>query len=379
MTDAGSKAARPALRGVSRASRSGLARLYGARRRVFVAGIGAVVCVLQLDAAPPAAAKPPAVIDFAFAGDVHFTEQVAGLLQVPKPRRLAKVKALMAGADIAMVNFESAVTTRGTPAPKTYHFRAPASSLDALAAAGVDVVTMANNHAVDFGAQGLTDTLAAVDWHRKLGAPWVVGIGRNLAQANAPVVLQVKGLRVAVFGATDIPDWTAAKFPATRTRAGVNSTVRSDAALVAAVKQWRGRADIVVVLMHWGVEYTKCPSRSQRNKSRDLVAAGADLVIGSHPHIQQGMGMKGKALVAYSLGNFIWFWNDRLDRASTGVLHVQMRGREVIRAWWKPTRTLDSGEPTPVTDKSRIATVARDLRQRAACADLALPKGWKVG
>ena len=319
------------------------------------------------------------MIEFAFAGDVHFTEQVAGLLRAPSARRLPRVKALMAGADIAMVNFESAVTTRGTPAPKVYHFRAPASSLDGLAAAGIDVVTMANNHAVDFGGQGLTDTLAAVDRHRKHGAPWVVGIGHNIAQANAPVVLHVKGLKVAVFGATDIPDWTAAKFPATRARAGVNSTVRSDAALVAAVKQWRGRADIVVVFMHWGVEYTKCPSRSQRTKSSDLVAAGADLVIGSHPHIQQGMGMKGKALVAYSLGNFIWFWNDRLDRASTGVLHVQMRGREVMRAWWKPTRTLDSGEPTPVTDESRIAQVARDLRQRAACANLKTPRGWKVG
>lgn len=89
--------------------------------------------------------------------------------------------------------------------------------------------------------------------------------------------------------------------------------------------------------------------------------------------------MKGRALVAYSLGNFIWFWNDRLDRASTGVLHVKMRGRQVVRAWWKPTHTLNSGEPTPVTDRARIAQVARDLRQRGDCAGLKTPAGWKVG
>ncbi|MBU6213371.1 MAG: CapA family protein [Actinomycetales bacterium] len=333
----------------------------------------------QFVCAPPVSAKATQVIEFAFAGDVHFTEQVAGLLRVPKDRRLARVRALMSAADVSMVNFESAITGRGTPAPKVYHFRAPASSLDALASAGVDVVTMANNHAVDFGKVGLADTLSAVDKHRDRGAPWVVGIGRNLGQANAPVVLRVKGQRIAVFGATDIPDWTAAHYAAGRNRGGVNSTVRSDAALVSAVKQWRSRADIVVVFMHWGMEYTKCPSRSQRTKASDLVGAGADLVIGSHPHIQQGMGMKGRALVAYSLGNFIWFWNDRLDRASTGVLHVKMRGRQVVRAWWKPTHTLNSGEPTPVTDRARIAQVARDLRQRGDCAGLKTPAGWKVG
>ena len=320
----------------------------------------------------------PPVVDFAFAGDVHFTEQVAGLLRAPANKRLQRVKALLAGADVAMVNFESAVTTRGTPAPKTYHFRAPASSLDALAAAGVDVVSMANNHAVDFGRIGLTDTLSSVQTRRAGRAPAVVGIGRSLREANSPAMLRVKGQRIAVFAATDIPDWTAAHHAAGTNKPGVNSTVRSDAALVEAVRRWRTRADIVVVFMHWGVEYTKCPSGSQRDIAARLVAAGADIVVGAHPHIQQGMGMKGRALVAYSLGNFIWFWNDRLDRASTGVLHVRMRGREVVSARWQPTRTRDSGEPELVTDSQRIRQVAADLKQRRGCADLTRPPRWQV-
>ena len=349
------------------------------RRAGFSVALAATAISAQVVAAPMVSAKSAPLISFAFAGDVHFTEQVAALLEVPKPHRLSRVKSLMQGADVAMVNLETAITTRGNPAPKIYHFRAPSHALSDLAAAGIDVVTMANNHAVDFGRTGLLDTLAAVDGHRAAGRPFVAGIGRNLAQANAPALLKVKGQRIAIFGATDIPDWTAAHFAASKSRAGVNSTVRSDAALVAAVRSWRSRADIIVVFMHWGVEYTTCPSRSQRTKSKDLVKAGADLVIGSHPHIQQGMGMQGRALVAYSLGNFVWFWNDRLDRASTGVLHVQMKGRDVRRAWWQPTRTLDSGEPQPVTSTSRIAQVARDLKKRTACAALTTPPGWKVG
>lgn len=333
-------------------------------------------------ASPAASAAPPAktvsTVEFAFAGDVHFTEQVADLLLVPKATRLSRVKSLMSGADVAMVNVESAITERGTPAPKMYHFRAPASSLIDLAAAGIDVVTMANNHAVDFGQQGLNDTLEAVDQHRRGTAPHIVGIGRDLAQANAPALLDVKGQRIAVFGATAIADWTAAHHAAGRNRAGVNSVVRSDAALVKSVAAWRQRADIVVVFMHWGVEYTKCPSKSQRNIAAHLAAAGADIVVGAHPHIQQGMGMMGKTLVAYSLGNFIWFWNDRLDRASTGVLHVRMRGRTVVSSRWQPTRTLDSGEPTVVTSRARIAEVAQDLRQRRSCAALASPASWTV-
>ena len=343
-----------------------------------VAAVTAVIVPLMLGPAPSADAVATPTIDFAFAGDVHFTEQVAGLLEVPAGRRLQRVKALMSPADVAMVNFESAVTTRGTPAPKRYHFRAPASSLDALAAAGVDVVSMANNHSVDFGPIGLSDTLAAVDAHRRGRAPAVVGIGRNISEANAPAVLRVKGQRIAVFAATDIPDWTAAHHAAGKKKAGVNSTMRSDSALVNAVRRWRARADIVVVFMHWGVEYTKCTSTSQRDTAARLVGAGADIIVGAHPHIQQGMGMRGKALVAYSLGNFIWFWNDRLDRASTGVLHVRMRGRDVVSSRWQPTRTRDSGEPELVTDAQRIAQVAADLKKRRGCSDLSRPPRWQV-
>jgi len=328
---------------------------------------------------PRTTAKP--TIELAFAGDVHFTEQLAALLKVAPAHRLQRVKALMSGADVAVVNLETAIATSGSPAAKIYHFRAPGTALTALAAAGIDVVSMANNHAVDFGDVGLRQTLSAVQSHQGAHAlaPKVVGIGSNLAMAMAPAVMTVKGVKIAIFAATAIPDWTAAHHSAGRSEPGVNSIVHSDAGLVAAVKQWRPRVDVVITFMHWGVEYTTCPKRAERSRARDLVAAGADLVIGSHPHIQQGIGMMGRSLVAYSLGNFVWFLNDRPDRASTGVLHVRVSGRHVDKAWWVATHTLDSGEPAKVTDRVWLARVRKDLANRRQCADLRTPTGWNVG
>ena len=360
-----------------------------ARTAVVVAMLVAHACVTSSSASPSTADAPSAALstsgnagslELAFAGDVHFTEHVAALLRAPKAHRLSQVRSLMQGADVSVVNFESAIATSGPKAPKIYHFKAPAAALDDLAGAGIDVVSMANNHAVDFQEAGLRQTLTAIAPHQGSAArrPIVTGIGSNLATAMAPAVVNVRGIRVAVFGATAVPDWTAAHHSATRTSPGVNSVTRSDDSLVAAVKRWRPRVDVVVVVMHWGVEYTKCPTNRDRTRAQRLVDAGALMVIGAHPHIQQGMGMMGTSLVAYSLGNFIWFLNNRTDRASTGVLHVRVTNGKVAKAWWVATRTQDSGEPAKVTDARWLDRVRSDLTTRRNCASLNVPPGWSV-
>ncbi len=110
------------------------------------------------DGTPTATARDKTVT-MAFAGDVHFEEEIESYLD--DPAGLAPVARMLSAADLAVVNLETAITSRGVPEPKKYHFRAPATALDALRQAGVDLVSMANNHAVDFGADGLADTLAA--------------------------------------------------------------------------------------------------------------------------------------------------------------------------------------------------------------------------
>lgn len=265
-------------------------------------------------------------VTLSFGGDVHFAEYVADLLNDPRTS-LADLRPYLARADVAMVNLETAITTRGREAPKAFHFRTTADALGALQAAGVDVVTMANNHAVDYGPTGLKDTLAAV---RTSPVP-VVGIGADAAQAYAAAYLDVRGVRVAVLGATQVPDWTLATWSGTDSRAGVASAATTTR-LAAAVRLARARAEVVMVYLHWGTDYTTCPNTLQRRTAKALAAAGADVVVGSHAHRLQGGGWLGRTYVDYGLGNFIW-WRSRRPDATTGVLTLTVdRPAGAVRA-----------------------------------------------
>src|SRR5262249_59471659 len=135
------------------------------------------------------------------------------------PDVLGPIGRTLAAADIGMVNLESAITQRGTAEPKQFHFRAPPVVLDSLRRSGLDVITMANNHAVDYGPVGLADTLAAIGSHR---LP-VIGIGATAGQAYAPWYATVRGTRVAVIAASQIPDRTLAAWTAGPSSPGIAS------------------------------------------------------------------------------------------------------------------------------------------------------------
>ena len=292
-------------------------------------------------------------ITLAFGGDVHFEAQVAKLLRSPDTG-LAPLRPYLASADVAIVNLETAVTWRGTPLTKQYRFRAPASAFTALAGAGVDVVTMANNHAVDYGATGLTDTLAA----RRAAPLRVVGIGTSAADAYAPAVVTARGRKVAVLGASQLLDPTLQQFGATSTRPGIAGARPIDR-LVAAVRSARRTADVVVVYLHWGSERDTCPGGNQRAAATALVAAGADVVIGSHAHVVQGSGWLGRGYVGYGMGNFVWYSRGAESTTNTGVLTLTVTGRQVTAARWTPLRIGASGlpaAPAPAVGKRILTT-----------------------
>ena len=283
-------------------------------------------------------------ITLAFGGDVHFSDYVARLLDDPATR-MADLRPFLAGADVAMVNLETAITARGSEAPKEFHFRTTPAALSALKTTGVDVVTMANNHAVDYGPLGLQDTLAAVG---SSPVP-VVGIGADAAHAYAAAYLTVRGVRVAVLGATQVPDWTLATWSATASRPGVASAA-TPARLAAAVRAARARADVVVVYLHWGTDYATCPNSLQQQTAKALADAGADVVVGSHAHRLQAGGWLGRAYVDYGLGNFIW-WRSRGQDAVTGVVTLTVdrpagaARAEVTKAAFAPLTVSPDGLP----------------------------------
>lgn len=311
-----------------------------------------------------AAAGTPGTITLAFGGDVHFANQLAPRLDSPGDA-LSELRPYLATADLAMVNLETAITTRGSEQPKKFHFRAPATALDAVAGAGVDVVTMANNHAVDYGPRGLDDTLAA----RAASPVPVVGLGRDRADALEPAVLTARGVRVAFLGATQVPDWTLATWSATPSRAGVASA-SDPARLAEAVKRARAQADVVVVYLHWGTDYTGCPNPLQRRTAAALSKAGADVVVGTHAHRVQGAGWLGETYVGYGLGNFVWWRrNSELDSRS-GVLTLTLHGRRVVAERWTPLRVSADGIPRePEATESR--RLQREWTDSRSCTGLA--------
>lgn len=295
---------------------------------------------------------------------MHFEGPLRPLLQSSNATAaLAPVRKQFEAADLAMVNFETAITERGTPLVKDYTFRAPASSLGILRDAGVDVVTVANNHGVDFGPVGLQDTLAAKD----SGTLAMVGVGRNAAEAYAPWITTIKGQRIAVIGATQVIDteyissWTA-----TDSQAGLASA-KEEERLLAAVRDARTKADTVVVYLHWGTSNQTCPNTQQQALAPRLVDAGADVIVGGHAHRVVGGGRLGNAVVHYGLGNFV-FYNQTGPAGDSGFFSVTMTGRRVDGYRWLPAR-LQGFVATPLSGKAADAAVT-DWDKKRSCTNL---------
>ncbi len=303
---------------------------------------------------------PKGSVTFAFAGDVHFEGPLRNALAADPAAVLASIAPSLRASDIAMVNLETAITQRGSPQPKEFTFRAPPSALAALTAAGIDVATEANNHGVDFGPLGLTDTLAA---RAQSTGVRVIGIGRDAADAFTPYRATVHSERIAIIAASQVIDGSLlASWSATDTHAGIASAF-DVARLLGAVRAARATSDTVVVFLHWGMEGTHCPTSRQRTIAAQLVAAGADIIIGSHSHQLEGAGHLGSALVDYGLGNFAFYTG-----STTGILTVTMTGRHVDTYGWIPAH-IRGGAPQPVTGTSATSAVAAWQGLRA-CTDL---------
>ena len=215
----------------------------------------------------------------------------------------------LAAADISVVNNEFVYEDGETPlAGKTYTFGAATENVKLLKIFSADLVTLANNHVYDYGEEGLISTLDTLD-----GAeiPYV-GAGRNLEEASAIKYFVVKGRKIAFVSATEIEKFAKYTKEATENSPGVIKTI--DTSLFCSViAEAKVNADYVVACVHWGIEGKNDFEAEQRRMAEDYVKAGADVVIGGHPHRLQGVEFIEDTPVAYSLGNF-WF--------STGTIYT---------------------------------------------------------
>lgn len=227
-------------------------------------------------------------------------------------------QSLIRQGDLFVVNEEFPFSTRGTPAPdKQYTFRLAPERVSILQEMGVDLVTLANNHALDYGQDSLTDTLDTLDHAGILH----VGAGRNLDQAKAPAVVEIQGRTIGFLGATRV-------IPEVSWNAGADTpgmlATYDPAQTLEEIEKASQTCDYVVVYVHWGIERDELPQDYQRTMGKQYIDAGADLVIGSHPHVLQGVEFyQGKPIV-YSLGNFVF--GSSIPR--TALLQVEWDGQE---------------------------------------------------
>jgi len=256
-----------------------------------------------------------APLTVAAAGDVIGDRQVGVYIDAHGGEAaLEQVAPFLSTAHVAFVNLESPLSDAGSRnVEKDVTFRGRPALVKGLAAAGIDVVSLANNHALDWGAQALLDTIARLDAAGIAHA----GAGEDLAAARSPALLDTPAGSVAVLAFTDI---IPAGFPAGVERAGVNPVRPDRERLLADIREAATAADWVVVSFHWGVEYEGYAGASQRELAHQVVDAGADLVLGHHPHVLQGFELYKGALIAYSLGDFVF---DHYSRATGEAVILQ--------------------------------------------------------
>ena len=305
-------------------------------------------------------------ITITFAGDILFDPSYAIMYTLLQrggdissgiaPELMEEMK----NSDIMMVNNEFPYSDRGEPIPeKQFTFRAKPSSVSYLQDLGVDIVSLANNHAYDYGEEALVDTLQVLE---DAGIHYV-GAGIDANEAARPFYYIVNDMKIAFVSATQVerndnPDTKAA----TDTSPGVFRCWNGEK-LLQTVRETKENSDFVIVYVHWGTENEEEIDWAQDKQSRELVEAGADLIVGDHPHILQKVDIINGVPVFYSMGNF-WFNSRTMD---TGLLKVTISGKELESCQFLPC--LQNNCKTILltgTEKERVLDIMRTMSENVS-------------
>lgn len=298
-------------------------------------------------------------VTFAFAGDILLDDEYAMMFHYRtrgsdiNDTFSADLLERMRSADVFMLNNEFPFSARGTPTEgKTFTFRANPANVELYELLGVDVVSLANNHAYDYGEDALLDTFTTLE---NAGIPYV-GAGRNISEARKPVYFIANGIKIAVVSATQIernavPDTKEA----TATSAGVLRCM-DPAALLEAIAEAKENSDFVILYIHWGTESQAETDWLQDKQAPIYAQAGVDLIVGDHPHCLQKLDSESGVPVVYSLGNY-WF-NSKTQNTCLVEVGIGKEGMEYFR--FVPcvqencrTRQLEGAEKDAVLDYMR--------------------------
>ena len=309
------------------------------------------LCALLIACWLPIADAAPEDVTLVFAGDIMLDGLPGeGIARGLDP--LAYFAPILASADLAVGNLECSVALTGTPEDKRFTFRAHPRTLPVLGR-HFGAVGLANNHSGDFGKAALSETMANL---RAEGMPFF-GAGKDLAAAHEPLIIERKGLRIALLA---YDEFKPRSFEAGPDYPGVAWS--EDEQAIADIQRARALgADLVFPFLHWGWEGEPAPCPRQRDLAHQLIDAGADAVIGGHPHVTQGVETYHGKLILYSLGNFVF---DGFHEAATRtgwLLRLALSRRGVARWDTVVAQLDDQGSPRPALDAESPCGAGREI------------------
>ncbi len=269
----------------------------------------------------------------------------------------ALVSSAFSRYDRRFANLEVSITDRRNRwKKKKYTFRATPSQAQSLLHLKPDVLSLANNHMLDFGPGGLRDTLA---WLKKHHIPGT-GAGLNAATARTPAIIDLKGTRAVFLAYNERPPKA---FFAAKKRPGTARLYEPQ--ILHDIKKYKKKNNLVFVSLHWGVEHTDIPRRYQIRRARRLLAAGADAIIGHHPHRPQSIEIYRGKPILYSLGNLISGFANPLYRDNLAVV-LHYRGTTFVKmeVFFLTGRMDKKGyRPSLITDKAALKRNVQRLKK----------------
>lgn len=291
----------------------------------------ALACATLTAWSAAAAERNTSTVKLLFAGDVVL-DDTAGDLIAQGGDPFQAFAPLFASADIRLANLECVVATTGSAGDKNFTFRAHPRVLPVLQK-HFDALALANNHSGDYGREAFAEMLGLL----KGAGIGQFGGGHNLREAHTPLIIERKGLRIALLGYNE---FMPRSFEADVDAPG--SAWSEDERVVHDIRTARSRhrADLVIPVMHWGWENERVANARQRQLARTMIVAGADAVIGGHPHVRQDIEIVHGKPVVYSVGNFVMKETDNAHQRIGWVLELNL-DRRGVASWRTHTAAID--------------------------------------
>lgn len=305
-------------------------------------------------------AKPKDTVSFSFVGDILLSSNVETMInRTSSYHPFANVRDNFSNSDFVFGNLENPISDKGDIlVKKTFNFRANPKVLDGLKWSGINVLSIANNHILDYGYEAMHDTIGNLS---KNGF-YCTGAGINEEDALKPIILEKNGKKIAFISASRVI--TSSAQYARENSAGI-AQAYNPKMLLEKVNEIDSQVDIVVVYMHWGKEKSTVPNKIQTNLAKSLIDNGADIVVGSHPHVLQGFEFYKGGLIAYSLGNFVFTDYNR----ESIILNVEVNRDNTYTASIVPC-IIKNYRPEPVFDVDGKINFYNKMKSRSFDLDI---------